>query len=60
MKLNGRKAHRKKGTSKFPKPFLKLIAPLHWYPVFASRITHVGGDPNGFGKEMFQTYIHLY
>jgi len=38
-------------------PHLDLSMRLHWYSVFSARITHFGGDPNQFGKEMFRTYL---
>lgn len=44
--------------SLFTLPKHKAVVPLHWYPTFARRITYAGGDRNGFGKDMFATYLN--
>lgn len=46
------------GFSPYRVPRQKPTIPLHWYPIFAGRITYVGGDPNGFGKDIFATYLN--
>lgn len=47
-----------RGRSFFRLPKLNPTIPLHWYPIFAQRITYAGGDRNGFGKDMFATYLN--
>lgn len=42
----------------FRVPKLRSTVPLHWYPIFAQRITYAGADRNGFGKDMFATYLN--